>query len=1071
MSGGLGGIFKNSGGSVLGKEGGGPVEQDGITAYHGSPHDFEQFDTSKIGTGEGAQAYGHGLYFANSEPVAQTYQGDPEARYQYYSGHMDPKEEAAFHLATQPDARDMDVMMGLAKKYGENIDFDEAQRLAKNAMKVRGHMYEVHINAHQNHLLDWNKTLHEQNEYVKPKLQAALDSRYGKGYFNDHVGKETEFRDVLKNYDDISEEELSDLLSRHGIKGIKYFDQDSKRKGNPNHNYVVFDHNDVHIKRKYEQGGRVGFDDGGSVHDKFLPHNHPQRQQNLGEFMRDSAVKHPDGRPKVVYHNTNRTFKKPIFSTTSEMGAHFGTPAQANDITGHQSIERNELQGYPVYLNIKNPLRLQDRGEFSVDYVAHQLEEMGKIPREHRKELTNFAQQDPETAAQDLQELIRHMGHDGIVYLNRREGVSRAQGKSPDRYNDHSDEQFVHHFPDAEDSYIAFDPTQIKSAIGNNGYYDQNEPDITKAEGGEVDDIPDIKNPVSVFPKPQRMFPEENRPAGGQYLNAKTKEDMTGHKAAQASIGVQPGGRPFFNASADAVEQTGSHGKGNATAKTNLFKQKAGWKWVDAPEDHQDTGTIVSVEHRGHHHYALNAHFPKGVDLARYENSTSEPRLRPTTKGNVTKGDQVGTISVRGKEHPVYNHVIVKADGGDVWDDSLVRRSGEGGQETALDFIQNAPLYKQRMEAQAPQPAPVAAPSTEGKSMPVTAAPPPAIVQPAQPVQQKQEQPQGQVGLYAVGTNDPNPDMTVQSAQRIIESSRAMGINPVFLLPNQAGNTQYAQNSRALQKYLDENSIQYQMPQYGDKDPLHMTPSWASEAAKSYEAPFLAGDSNSVRLGIVGYGAKGDGKTIVHPESGAVLGRVGANSKAVADELERHLKWQMQNRTQRNTGGPVTVSKGQDTAGNFKKEHEKIHGIPVAVEVKEGHDRVKYEPDGSLKFKAKQYADYGAILGTKDADGMNTDVMVGPHKDSDKAYIIDQRKHSTGKFDEHKVMLGFNKRKKAIKAYTKSYADRHGKDRVQDVVKTDIAGLKKWLKRGDLKKSAAKDALINRALEVVSKKT
>jgi hypothetical protein len=411
------------------------------------------------------------------------------------------------------------------------------------------------------------------------------------------------------------------------------------------------------------------------------------------------------------------------------------------------------------------------------------------------------------------------------------------------------------------------------------------------------------------------------------------------------------------------------------------------------------------------------------------------------------------------------------AEGGDVWDDSRVRRSGEGGTETALDFIQNAPLYKQRMEAQAPQPALVAAPSTEGKSMPVTAAPPPAIVQPAQPIQQKQEQPQGQVGLYAVGTNDPNPDMTVQSAQRIIESSRAMGINPVFLLPNQAGNTQYAQNSRALQKYLDENSIQYQMPQYGDKDPLHMTPSWASGASKSYNAPFLAGDSNSVRLGIVGYGAKGDGKTIVHPESGAVLGRVGANSKAVADELERHLKWQMQNRTQRNTGGPVTVSKGQDTAGNFKKEHEKIHGIPVAIEVKEGHDRVKYEPDGSLKFKAKQYADYGAILGTKDADGMNTDVMVGPHKDSDKAYIIDQRKHSTGKFDEHKVMLGFNKRKKAIKAYTKSYADRHGKDRVQDVIKTDIAGLKKWLKHGNLKVAAAKDALINRALEVVSKKT
>ena len=37
-----------------------------ITAYHGTPHQFEAFDVSKIGTGEGAQAYGHGLYFAEN---------------------------------------------------------------------------------------------------------------------------------------------------------------------------------------------------------------------------------------------------------------------------------------------------------------------------------------------------------------------------------------------------------------------------------------------------------------------------------------------------------------------------------------------------------------------------------------------------------------------------------------------------------------------------------------------------------------------------------------------------------------------------------------------------------------------------------------------------------------------------------------------------------------------------------------------------------------------------------------------------------------------------------------------
>lgn len=47
---------------------GGPV-----TAYHGSPHSFDKFDISHLGTGEGAQSYGHGLYFAGNEGIAKGY--------------------------------------------------------------------------------------------------------------------------------------------------------------------------------------------------------------------------------------------------------------------------------------------------------------------------------------------------------------------------------------------------------------------------------------------------------------------------------------------------------------------------------------------------------------------------------------------------------------------------------------------------------------------------------------------------------------------------------------------------------------------------------------------------------------------------------------------------------------------------------------------------------------------------------------------------------------------------------------------------------------------------------------
>jgi len=188
-------------------------------------------------------------------------------------------------------------------------------------------------------------------------------------------------------------------------------------------------------------------------------------------------------------------------------------------------------------------------------------------------------------------------------------------------------------------------------------------PDHQYAAGGGVDDHV-VNNPMSVFPKPQRMF-DEDMP-GGAYLSMPDKEDVTGHRAAQASIGIGEGGKPYFHASRDETDETGSPGKGSALVKTNLFKQRAGWRWLDVPEGHEGTGTIVSVEHRGKHHYVMDAHFPNGVDLSRYPDAPSEPRLRPTTRGNVELGPQVGSILVRGREHPVHSHAIVREYGGRV---------------------------------------------------------------------------------------------------------------------------------------------------------------------------------------------------------------------------------------------------------------------------------------------------------------------------------------------------------------------------------------------------------------------
>ena len=44
-----------------------------VDAFHGSPYEFDKFTTQKIGTGEGAQAFGWGLYFTDLESIAKGY--------------------------------------------------------------------------------------------------------------------------------------------------------------------------------------------------------------------------------------------------------------------------------------------------------------------------------------------------------------------------------------------------------------------------------------------------------------------------------------------------------------------------------------------------------------------------------------------------------------------------------------------------------------------------------------------------------------------------------------------------------------------------------------------------------------------------------------------------------------------------------------------------------------------------------------------------------------------------------------------------------------------------------------
>ncbi len=227
--------------------------QPSITAYHGSPHDFDKFDISKIGTGEGAQAYGHGLYFAGNEGVARSYR-DALAGGQMPSLHVDP--------SVSPDLASKIADMQQTMRYttpqqfeahpgfdfvsdADHAAFNEAIKSGKVKLSDNpGKMYQVQINADPEHFLDWGKPLSEQPA-VQSKLSANLQSAMQK------YGEQTK-----ADWGDLGTENLpSDfatgaVLHKHltgslgndpaaatqalrdaGIPGIKYLDAGSRAVG------------------------------------------------------------------------------------------------------------------------------------------------------------------------------------------------------------------------------------------------------------------------------------------------------------------------------------------------------------------------------------------------------------------------------------------------------------------------------------------------------------------------------------------------------------------------------------------------------------------------------------------------------------------------------------------------------------------------------------------------------------------------------------------------------------------------------------------------------------------------
>jgi hypothetical protein len=136
---------------------------------------------------------------------------------------------------------------------------------------------------------------------------------------------------------------------------------------------------------------------------------------------------------------------------------------------------------------------------------------------------------------------------------------------------------------------------------------------------------------------------------------------------------------------------------------------------------------------------------------------------------------------------------------------------------------------------------------------------------------------------------------------------------------------------------------------------------------------------------------------------------------------------------------------------NYAHDHIHVHGLAIAIENAKGSYRGGIGKDGK-EWRVKMPSHYGRIKGTTGADNEHADVYVGPYPKTKRVWVIDQLDAETGKFDEHKIWIGWPSKTSIITAYHAAFSDGKAGDRLGKITEMSIDGLKDWLKDGNMKK-------------------
>mgnify|MGYP000003454425 CR=1 FL=1 len=275
------------------------------SAYHGTPHSFERFDLGAIGTGEGAQAHGWGLYFAANKKTAEKYKekltrnrhivevdGKTYAYnaygkqwYETQTGetYFDVGFERALEIIDKGEQKDVAInklnnylAANKNKLSSNNIhEIEETIKALENhsfKAKSNGALFEVDI-PEDDVLLNEDATIKQQPPKVRQIIEKELErigssASNGKQFYNEIVFEFT--RQGSEN----PQRAASEYLNRLGIKGITY---EGARDGRC---FVIFDDKAISIINRYNQTayhgtpysfekfdlGAIGSGEGAQVH-------------------------------------------------------------------------------------------------------------------------------------------------------------------------------------------------------------------------------------------------------------------------------------------------------------------------------------------------------------------------------------------------------------------------------------------------------------------------------------------------------------------------------------------------------------------------------------------------------------------------------------------------------------------------------------------------------------------------------------------------------------------------------------------------------------------------------------